>query len=650
MTARSRWIASAVGGLMVLGASNATAQQPSGSSMPVAHAVSSFPPGAIEGVVEDEARRPVAGAVVTVVGTSTTLAVSDGSGRFEFQALPPGPYLIRAHLPGYTTPQAQLIQVRSTVKAGSVIGLKRVGAPVPILAAGVGLADLPGIESIALKSPDADSGPKATTAPPESADSSPGVGESETAWRIRHARRTILKDETATQLLDDDPAPPGGWTPAQLFGTSGSSPAHVVTSFIADTPFSGQVNLLTTGSFDAPQELFSPDMMPGETANVSVGAPVGMHADWTMRGAISQSDIASWMVAGSYSTRVPARNRYDVGMLYSMQRYDGGNPLALRSMPDGRRNAGELYAFDTLTIVPAVAVTYGARYSRYDYLDRRSLLSPRAEVAILPSEHLRISARASKTAHAPGAEEFLPPADSGIWLPPQRTFSSLDPSRPMRAETTNHAELDVERDLASSSIGFRVFGQRVSDQTVTVFGAEIPDQPVAKVGHYLVGNIGDAHANGCAARFSTAISGWVRGSVEYSFINGSVQPAADVRYLVFAAPSLAAPYSGRIHDVSTTVEARVPETATRVMVFYKVTSGFVRPQTDLASSAPALDSRFDVQVRQSLPFMNFTNARWEMLVAVRNFFHEASPDESVYDELLVVRPPNRIVGGLTMHF
>ena len=63
-----------------------------------------------------------------------------------------------------------------------------------------------------------------------------------------------------------------------------------------------------------------------------------------------------------------------------------------------------------------------------------------------------------------------------------------------------------------------------------------------------------------------------------------------------------------------------------------------------------VDSRFDLQVRQSLPFLNFTNARWEMLVAVRNFFRETEPDQSVYDELLTVRPPKRIVGGVTLHF
>jgi hypothetical protein len=39
-----------------------------------------------------------------------------------------------------------------------------------------------------------------------------------------------------------------------------------------------------------------------------------------------------------------------------------------------------------------------------------------------------------------------------------------------------------------------------------------------------------------------------------------------------------------------------------------------------------------------------------MLVAVRNFFHERTADQSIYDELLVVRPPKRLVGGITMMF
>jgi hypothetical protein len=48
--------------------------------------------------------------------------------------------------------------------------------------------------------------------------------------------------------------------------------------------------------------------------------------------------------------------------------------------------------------------------------------------------------------------------------------------------------------------------------------------------------------------------------------------------------------------------------------------------------------------------MNFSTARWEMLFAVRNSFREGAVDASVYDELLVVRPPKRVVGGLSLRF
>ena len=112
-------------------------------------------------------------------------------------------------------------------------------------------------------------------------------------------------------------------------------------------------------------------------------------------------------------------------------------------------------------------------------------------------------------------------------------------------------------------------------------------------------------------------------------------------------PATAPLREGRIHDVATTIETEVPETSTRVLVLYRVSNAFARRTVD---DAGLLGSRFDVQVRQSLPFMDFSNAKWEMLVAVRNFFRETAADQSIYDELLVVRPPKRIVGGVTMRF
>ena len=85
-----------------------------------------------------------------------------------------------------------------------------------------------------------------------------------------------------------------------------------------------------------------------------LGAPVGDHADWTVRGAVTQGDIASWVVFGDYVTRAPARHRYDVGLSYSTQRYDGANFAALRNVTDGSRNVGTLHGFDTFAVTRAV--------------------------------------------------------------------------------------------------------------------------------------------------------------------------------------------------------------------------------------------------------------------------------------------------------
>ena len=186
-----------------------------------------------------------------------------------------------------------------------------------------------------------------------------------------------------------------------------------------------------------------------------------------------------------------------------------------------------------------------------------------------------------------------------------------------------------------------------------MFGIQPPGSPSSTLGHYFIGNSGDFDAAGWSAGLRTAIAGRVHASVEYSLANANWKGGGDLAYIVLVAPSAVRLGSDRIQDVSTSIETEVPETSTRVMVLYRLSNGFARA-AEAAGQAPGehagFDGRFDVQVRQSLPFMNFCNARWEMLFAVHNFFREAAPDQSIYDELLVVHPPKRVVGGLTLRF
>jgi hypothetical protein len=607
---------------------------------PVAR-VASLAPGSIEGIVHDEKGAPVAGAMVSALGATTAFATTDRGGRFELRTLSPGPYLVRAHSSGYIAPRGQIIDVRPSSRVSSSIGLRHVSAPAVLTA---------------------DFGAVATSdaAPPPAVDGETNTSDDdhgEMAWRLRHARRGVLKDATVPEDILADTAPDSTlnvFAPVNFLERAVGSPAHLATNFFGSTPFTGQVNLLTTGSFDTPQQMFALDSLSHGVAYVSVGAPAGSSADWTVRSALTQGDLASWIVAGSYATRTPARHRYELGLSYATQRYDGGNTAALRTVTDGSRNAGAIYGIDTFTISPSVTLTYGARYSRYDYLSDRSLVSPRVAVTLAPADHLRINTLISSRAVAPGAEEFLPPSDNGIWLPPQRTFSPLDASQPLSAERTTHVDVEVERDIAAgATLTLRAFHQHVDDQLVTMFGVQMPDAPATDIGHYFVANSGNVDASGWTAGIRTAIADRVHASVEYSLARATWYPVEGADYLLLVAPSAVRLESERIHDLSTAVETEVPETATRVLVLYRVSNAFARPAAGgQAANAdrPALDGRFDVQVRQSLPFMNFSTAHWEMLVAVRNFFRDTAADQSLYDELLVVRPPKRIVGGLTLRF
>jgi hypothetical protein len=151
--------------------------------------------------------------------------------------------------------------------------------------------------------------------------------------------------------------------------------------------------------------------------------------------------------------------------------------------------------------------------------------------------------------------------------------------------------------------------------------------------------------------FTHALSENIRGSVDYSTATadwtGRPEP---IEYAVLTrwVPSAVRPSSERIHDVTTTLETEIPYTATRVVVLYKLNNAFAANARDVSS--PALGARFDLRVTQALPFMNFRASQWEMLVGVRNLFHDSLANTSAYDELLVVRPPKRVVGGLTVKF
>jgi TonB dependent receptor-like, beta-barrel/Carboxypeptidase regulatory-like domain len=602
---------------------------PVSSNSPV-HQVAALSPAELHGVVLDERAQPLGGAVVSALGGASAFAVSDRNGRFTLRDLPAGPYLVRAHLQGYTPAGDRIVQVPTAMRDIS-ISLTRVAAKgdqPQVLQAGIGGVD----------------------EPPAAVDND-SDDHSEIAWRLRHLKRSVLRDidHASIPALNDSSFMEDSLA---AVGRAMGSPVRFASDFIGDLPLNGQINFLTSTSFEHPQNLFSmQNGLPSSVAFVSLSAPT-MTGSWNVRGGATQGDMSSWIVAGSYSWQpAGSAHSYRAGMSYAMQRYLGGNADALAAMGDDRRKAGEMYAFDSWTLTPRLDVSYGGRYARYDYLANQPLFSPKASVTVkpLPRGTLRLRGTVSRREIAPGAQEFLLPS-TGIWAPPGRTFSPASTRAGFRPEQINHYEVAAEQPVADGVVlGVRAFRQQVNDQIVTMFGVSRAAGAGSSVGHYYVGNTGDVDAHGWGVSVSRTVADGVHASVDYTQTDTEwLRPFAGSAAIALVMPSVVRRQFEQLRDLTTSIDSEVPRFDTHVFVIYKLNSGFAH--SDAAMSHPQFGSRFDVEVSQALPFLNFASAQWQMIVAVRNLFQEDLLDASVYDELQVVRPPKHIVGGVTVRF
>src|SRR5262245_37679811 len=238
MTGRCKAIVAAAGTLALLGLPLVARaeQSPQPSVQPTVRLAAAVASGSLQGTVKDETGAPVAGAMVSAVGATPTVAVTDRDGRFNFETLSPGPYFVRVHLSGFIAPRAQMVEVRPSTRTSSTISLRRAVSNT-VLEAGLVQSDPPAAATFEPETP-----PAGTTATRTD-------DESELAWRLRHIRRGVLKESELPDviLVEEHPSEDGrGFT-------------RLAAGFFADTPFTGQLNLLTTGSFDTPRQLFTPD-------------------------------------------------------------------------------------------------------------------------------------------------------------------------------------------------------------------------------------------------------------------------------------------------------------------------------------------------------------------------------------------------------
>ena len=623
-------------------------------------------PGRLVGVVTDTAGAPLEASLVSATGPGgVSVAVCDSDGRFEIRGLSPGTYLLRAHLSGFSAGGRHVAEVRAGLPSIHAVTLQRARSGGPgFLAAGFGTlaGPVPFDWPAFYTQPD--------TAPADAAVTDDSFGttshdadegnvtphdDSEKAWRLRRARRSVLKDSG----LDGERGDSGdGRGPYAGLGPLMAIDRSTFGDATGAFPVSGQLHLLMRARIQSSSELLSTDVLPGQFAYVSLGG-VERQNRLGLRGGVRTGDARSWVLAGTYVAEMTDAHTVAVGLSYSRQNLEAAStPLALATSslagveeaasPGTSREAGSLSVNGRWDASPQVALDYGANVARYGYLPDEALLSPSAVLTVAPMQRTRVRVAVAQHMLAPGAEEFLPPSE-GVWLPPERTFALLAPGDPLSAERSRYVEFSAEHDVSrASTIGIRRFYQRVDDQMVTMFGVR-PQFPVSSSDHYYLTSASGVNTDGWGVVLSLNLGERVRSSIDYSLANAEWAP--------WSASGLSPQTVGvfrvgteRIHDVTTSVEAEIPETATEVFVLYRISSAFAVRDDETESLTPGLDGRFALRVKQSLPFSPIDGSDWQVLVDVRSLFREQALGASVYDELLVASPPKQVVGGLVVSF
>jgi len=101
----------------------------------------------------------------------------------------------------------------------------------------------------------------------------------------------------------------------------------------------------------------------------------------------------------------------------------------------------------------------------------------------------------------------------------------------------------------------------------------------------------------------------------------------------------------RFHDVVAQVETWIDRSNTRLLVYYRIST--------LDPDGPATvqtQTRFNIQLTQGLPFIgSWTRADWDLLLGLRNLYYEET-EGATLDEWAVLRPPKRVVGGISVKF
>jgi hypothetical protein len=578
-----------------VGALRASAQPP---AMPQAVALeASVRDGWMSGVVIDEAGMAVRGANILASGTVVAAATTDSRGRFTL-VLPIGDYLVRATRIGFLSTYREPIRVQPNRGIERRIRLIRnVSAPAEAIE------------------------PQAAPAP-----AAPSVeelhGHSEMAWRLRHLKRTVLREVAPNVFVGQKPAP--------------EPPA----SGLLD--LSGHVNLLTASPLRT-IDVGEPAGWSQSVANIFLGAPVGQSGDWSVRAAMASGAASSWALRGEYGSR--RARRHDVRLAVSYSRRGLSPSVESSGLPsvfDARR-AGSLEATDGWSIRPSVTLNYGLRVDHYDYLPESALVSPHAGLAIEMRPGTRLLLSASRPVAAPGGNDFRAPSSTGLWLPAVHTYA-LAPDETLDLQRARRYAIGVEQALdpaGGATISVHWLSEQTDNQMATIFGLD------GEGGRYDLVTVGDVSLAGWRIALEGQLARHVSGRVEYTEARARWHGGADALSLARIDPSILRQGRESVSDLRATMNVTVPVTSTGLAVVYQVNR--FDPAGVPNEIRTLTDNGVELELRQRLPYEPLDAGPLHFLLTLSTMQYETGAP-SLYDEALTVRAPARLTAGIQLGF
>jgi hypothetical protein len=436
--------------------------------------------------------------------------------------------------------------------------------------------------------------------------------QAEWKWLVRHKRRSVLETMGPERLVVQD-------GPALSLDTQ---PA------LTTDWFDGSVELAATGGSSSVHEADGASLPAGMGA-LQLQGRLTEGVSWTLGGLMSENEGRAWRVAAEFVLEPGAGHTLEVGAGYG----NGDEREVLEvGLPQPGRALGAVFVRDRFKVSERLAATVGGRYTYLGFLPDSNHADAIVELELQGDDETVLRGAVATRTLAPGGDLLTL---STVAASPAITWARLEEG--LVPGKARRMEVGVDRALSPNAhMRTQLFAEQQRDALVTVFRDGTP----------IVRNAGLLEAKGFGVTLGRRFGRAVDGSVTYTF--GQTRRSGSVPFQT--APVTAFEHA-EFHDLAARVETFIGWTDTRVAALCRLNSlGESNTPTLTGSRGSSTSTRFDVQLTQGLPFLEpLTRADWELLLAVRNMFYEAS-QAGFLDELAVQDPPTRVVGGISVRF